>query len=850
MRKRYVAAGAALIVSVGSLIAVPSAAQAAQSGGILYVNNYSSGSGGGPCSDATTDSSVTPYCTIQAAANVAQPGQTVQIWPGRYSGGVTITRSGTASAPIKFVGSPGDARFGTLNASMTSIGDVGTATSGYGLEISGASNVEFSNIRVYGETTGAVYVTGSSDIELDRDMIVPLATNGVEIGSGSTAVTVADDQVAGGKLAFQVDAGVSGTTITNDIGWDSANGVAIDGAADSTVTGDTFVGMVGQGVNVTDGASSTAIENDIIESSATTGVGIQTDAASASGTSADYNIVYLTKSTTDYSWAGTTYASAAALDAATGQGAHDLNTNPKIAGVTWAPLEGSPAINSGDASAPGEPATDYAGNARALDPNDPVTGTGGGYYDRGASQIADPIKVSLNEANAWAAGSVTETFTAGLTGTPWSPDVTYNYDFGDGTTQSSSSASIQHTYTTAGSYTAVVTAVDADHGSATAQTEFHLAGGNAYYPLAPTRVLDTRHGIGTATARVPGNGTVSVKLAGLYGVPATGAAAVVLNVTVVNPSANGVITVYPDGTALPTASNLNFLHGENRPNLVTVRVGSDGEVALHNNSTGTVDLVADLEGYYAPGAGSSFLGVQNYRSDEVPLTVGQVTEASVDSQSGYSWVYTGATAVAINVTVTGATANGYLSVFPSGGSVPTASNLNYSANENIANMVIVPLGKDGAIDLVAGGAAGAKVKAIIDVEGFYTQEPSVVDDGDGFVPVQPTRLIDTRTGLGVPSVGPTTSVDVNPQTLKGMPAGSGGMAANITVVDPSGNGMLSAWDFNELTATSTLNFNKGQNVANMAMFGWAPGSSDQYLYMNTSGPTAGMVVDMFGYFVN
>ena len=850
MRKRYVAAGAALIISAGSLVALATTAQAATTASVLYVNNENEESLSEPCSDATTDSSVAPYCTVQAAADAAQPGQTVQIWPGNYPGGVTITRSGTASEPIKFVGSPGDSR-GGASSSTVSIGGtgLGNPAAGYGLEISGASDVEFSNIKVDSEAAGGVYVTGSSEVELDHDLIEAGKMGGVEIGGGSTAVTVAEDQVFGtGAVAVQVDAGVSGTTITNDIGYAAAEGVAIDGAADTTVTGDTFVGV--SGVNVSGGATAT-IENDIIDSTASTGTGIETDAASASGTSADYNIVDLTNSTQDYSWAGTPYASAAALDAATGQGAHDLNTNPKIlTSGTFAPLEGSPAINSGDASAPGEPATDYAGNARALDPNDPVTGTGGGYYDRGAVQIVDPIKVGLGVSNGWAAGSVTETFTAALTGTPWSPDVTYSYDFGDGTIQSSSSTTIQHTYTKPGSYTAVVTAIDADHGSATAQTELHLAGGNAYYPLTPARVLDTRHAIGTATARVPADGTISVTLAGVKGVPATGVAAVVLNVTVVDPSANGVITVYPDGTPLPTASNLNFLHGENRPNLVTVQVGADGKVALHNSSTGTADLVADVEGYYAPGAGDSYAGVQNYRSDEVTLTVGKVTEASVDSQSGYSWLYTGAAAVAINVTVTAGTAGGYVTAFPSGGSVPATSNVNYTAKESIANMAIVPLGSDDGIDLVAGGTAGATVKAIIDVEGFYTQVPDVADDGDGFVPVQPTRLIDTRHGIGVTSVGPTDYLQTDPQTLKGMSAGSAGMAANITVVDPSGPGLLNAWDFNELTATSTLNFGKGQNVANMALFTWAPGSTDEDLYLGTSGPTAGMVVDMFGYFLS
>ena len=96
MRKRYVAAGAALIISAGSLVALATTAQAATTASVLYVNSENEESLSEPCSDATTDSSVAPYCTVQAAADAAQPGQTVQIWPGNYPGGVTITRSGTA----------------------------------------------------------------------------------------------------------------------------------------------------------------------------------------------------------------------------------------------------------------------------------------------------------------------------------------------------------------------------------------------------------------------------------------------------------------------------------------------------------------------------------------------------------------------------------------------------------------------------------------------------------------------------------------------------------------------------------------------------------------------------------
>ena len=853
MRRKLGAAGAALIVSIGSLALIPTAAQAAASGSTLYVDNTST------CSDATTDSSVTPYCSIQAAANVVEPGQTVQIFEGTYDSHVTITRSGTAAAPIKFVGE-GDTSNLSFNDQGVQIGgSVSNSTTGYGLLINGASNVEFTNVKIMGQLTGDVLVEKSSGIVLDHDSIDSGDTNGLIVGAGSSAVTIAQDYFIPDSTAtgdaVEVDSGVSDTTITNDIAYLTGGGVWVDGASGTAVTGDTFYRMLGTGVQVDSGATGTTpatdttIENDVVEPTKSGANAVYVDAPSAAGTTLDYNFVTTPATNTAalYGFGGAAYQTAAALDASTGQGAHDVNTGPGLSG-TFAPVEGSPAINSGNASAPGEPATDFYGNTRALDPNDPVTGTGGGYYDRGAVQVVDPIKASLTAPTVWAAGSFTETFTAALTTAPWSSDVTYTYDFGDGATDTTTAATVTHTYTTPGTYSPKVTAVDADHGSVTAQSqEIELAGGNAYYPIAPTRVLDTRHGIGTATARVPADGSVKLKLAGVGGVPATGAVAVVLNVTVVAPTANGVITAYPDGTSVPTASNLNFLKGENRPNLVTVELGADGSVDLRNGGTDTADLVADLEGYYAPGTGTGFAGVQGYRSDEVTLTVGKPVLASA-FYSGYSWLSTGAAAVAINITASAGTAAGYVSAYADGGKVSTASNVNYSANENIANMAIVPMGSDGYLDLIAGGKAGATVKVYLDVEGFYTNQPYT--DGTGFVPTKPTRLIDTRSGLGVSVKGPTAGTEVDPTKLAGIPAHAAGIAANVTVVDPSANGYLSAYAFNELTATSTLNYAKAQNVANMAEFAWAPDLSGQYLYFNTSGTTTGIVLDMFGYFLN
>ena len=73
-----------------------------------------------------------------------------------------------------------------------------------------------------------------------------------------------------------------------------------------------------------------------------------------------------------------------------------------------------------------------------------------------------------------------------------------------------------------------------------------------------------------------------------------------------SPTKNGNLTVYPGSGSEPTVSNLNFTAGETVPSLVTVQV-TNGEVSLHNNSAGTVEVIADLEGFY----GASGFGYQH-----------------------------------------------------------------------------------------------------------------------------------------------------------------------------------------------------------------------------------------------
>ncbi len=117
-----------------------------------------------------------------------------------------------------------------------------------------------------------------------------------------------------------------------------------------------------------------------------------------------------------------------------------------------------------------------------------------------------------------------------------------------------------------------------------------------FVSLSPARVLDTREGLGAPKAPL-GRGVIALALAGHGGVPSNGSSAVLLNITAVAPSTGTFVTVFPSNVERPVASNLNAAAGQVVPNMVIARLGDDGAAVLYNNS-GTVDLVADVMGYF------------------------------------------------------------------------------------------------------------------------------------------------------------------------------------------------------------------------------------------------------------
>ena len=168
-------------------------------------------------------------------------------------------------------------------------------------------------------------------------------------------------------------------------------------------------------------------------------------------------------------------------------------------------------------------------------------------------------------------------------------------------------------------------------------------------------------------------------------------------------------------------------------------------------------------------------------------TLGTGSVLSVQVTGGV--VPTGATAVVANVTVTGATAQSYLTAYPEGSSRPLASNLNFTSGQTVANLVTVPLSATGGIDLY--NAAGS-VNVLVDVTGYYGP-----GTGQGFVPLSPSRICDTRSGTGTECSGQTLgtgsvlSVQVTGQG--GVPAGATAVVANLTVTKTSAASYLTAY---------------------------------------------------------
>ncbi len=243
-------------------------------------------------------------------------------------------------------------------------------------------------------------------------------------------------------------------------------------------------------------------------------------------------------------------------------------------------------------------------------------------------------------------------------------------------------------------------------------------GGLGFTGIPPVRLMDTRNGIGDTIGRFHPGDNRALLVAGTKGIPAN-AKSVVVNITSAYAPLGGYVTAYPDGEALPIASNLNVFAGGTRANSAVVKVGTNGKIRLAAFES-DMDLIVDIFGYYSAGGGFTTImdpvRVFDTRNG-LHTTIGQLGpgESRNVQIGGLGGVPSGAKAVIVNITVTDPSAGGWLTLWPAGQPRPTVSTLNWFPGRTVPNMAIVAVGANGQLSIYNdSGNAGV----IVDVFGY------------------------------------------------------------------------------------------------------------------------------------
>jgi hypothetical protein len=290
---------------------------------------------------------------------------------------------------------------------------------------------------------------------------------------------------------------------------------------------------------------------------------------------------------------------------------------------------------------------------------------------------------------------------------------------------------------------------------------------------------------------------------------------------------------------------VNFSPNQTVPNLVVVKLGTGGRVAMFNPA-GSTHVIFDVAGYFTDGSGDAGryqplvparIADTRFGSGGVRLGPGQSFDLQVTGQGGAP--ATGVSAAVLNVAATNTTGHSYITVYPTGETRPLAANLNFLAGQTVSNRTMTKLGTGGKVTIY--NAAG-ETDVVVDLGGTYT-DASVPGSLGAYTPLDPSRILDTRSGPPV-SAGGSIAVQVAGQG--GVPAtGARAVILNVAVTEPIGFGYLT------LSPTGTarplvsdLNYALLETRANLVVVQLGPdGRVDLY-----SPTQAHVVFDVAGWF--
>lgn len=362
--------------------------------------------------------------------------------------------------------------------------------------------------------------------------------------------------------------------------------------------------------------------------------------------------------------------------------------------------------------------------------------------------------------------------------------------------------------------------------------------GDARYAglASPTRVLDTRSNRGPRRT-----GEIVLDLS--QRIADTSATAAVLNVTVTNPTARGFLVAYPNGSAKPGTSNVNFETNQTQANEVVVGLSSNRRVSLFVDSA-SAHVVVDLVGFFTTRSSTDTGRVTSNapvraldsRTTSTPRRTGEV----ILELAGR--LPSGSTDAILNVTVQGPSARGFVVAYPTGTSRPGTSNVNFERGQTQANEVITRVGTGSNAGKVSLFIDSATTAIIVDVVGAVT--PGTIAGSQVYTALQtPSRALDTRSNRGSRRTG---NVDVAMPTS--VPNNASGVILNVTATNGTRSGFVTVFPAGQSNpGTSNVNFPTNLTQANEVTTRLGSNRSVTLFVGGQDGVAAHLIVDVVGY---
>ncbi len=337
---------------------------------------------------------------------------------------------------------------------------------------------------------------------------------------------------------------------------------------------------------------------------------------------------------------------------------------------------------------------------------------------------------------------------------------------------------------------------------------------SGFAPLAPARIVDTRVPLGAT--RLTAGAVTRIQFTG-QGVVPVGATAVLTNTTVTAPTGAGFLTLWNCSDARPEVSTLNFSTYQTIANTATVPLDAGGGLCAF--ASASADLVIDVGGYYSTTAAGRYSPLTPTRlmdsrigsGTDSRLSAGETVELPV---VGVANVPTNASAVALNVTGILPSLDAFVTAYPCGNLPPTSS-LNPAVGYITPNLVMAQVSTRGTVCLFT----NADVDLVVDVVGFVSSATATK-----FTPSTPFRFTDTRdlsrpaisAGQGGLRLAAGQTLVIPMAGVRGIPQNARAISANLTAVDATESGFLTAWPCGGMPTASNVNYVFGSPVANAA----------------------------------